>query len=111
MPVLATDNFNRADEAPLSGGGVWSAPFGTPDAMKIVTNAVQMTTPADDGGSIYTGVTWPNDQYGQVVLTDLFSGAIDETGIGIALRYTDTTHFYRCVVNKNASTNVTVERR
>lgn len=106
MGVLATDDFNRADENPL-GNGVWTSSFGASDAGKIVSNAVQAVTIGDDCGSTYTGVSWPNDQYGQILLTTFFGGAVDETGVGLALRLADTSNFYRVVMNKNVANNLT----
>lgn len=110
MTVLATDDFNRADENPL-GNGVWTAPLGASDALKIVTNQITSVTLGDDCLSLYDAVAWPNDQYGQITVPFIDNSAVNETGIGLALRYTDSTHFYIVVINRNASTNLTFAKK
>lgn len=47
------DNFNRANENPLSTAGQWGAPIftGTLQTMKLVSNAIQDDSLADGGGS------------------------------------------------------------
>lgn len=54
------DNFNRADEATLSGGGNWAASPSTGNALKLVSNAVNGKT-----GSIANESYWtPGSSFG-----------------------------------------------
>ncbi len=64
MATLASDNFNRAN------GGLGANYTIVPGkaALTIVSNAVELTSTAADGGDIYTGISWPNDQWSQVTL-------------------------------------------
>ena len=49
-----TDDFNRADENPLSGGGLWSGPLRAADGrLKIVSNQVAHATGAGATGTAY----------------------------------------------------------
>lgn len=49
-----TDDFNRADENPLSGGGLWSGPLRAADGrLKIVSNQVAHATGAGANGTAY----------------------------------------------------------
>lgn len=63
MTVLATDDFNRADG---SLGASWTT-ISAQDSPQIVGNLVQdSATGAVVAASLYTAITWPNDQYSQV---------------------------------------------
>ena len=68
MTTLASDNFNRANENPLSGGGVW-VPFtfgGLANALRLVSNEVGVVTASTDSWSVYDGgITWPQDQWSE----------------------------------------------
>lgn len=97
MAVLASDNFNRADNADL--GASWDVLTGN-NAFSIVANAVSPANVGDDSAESNNSVTWPNDQYSQVVLiTSGYSGgANDGVGVGVALRCaTGARTFYRIV--------------
>ncbi len=49
-----TDDFNRADENPLSGGGLWDGPLRAADGrLKIVSNEVAHATAAGAAGNAY----------------------------------------------------------
>jgi hypothetical protein len=96
---LASDSFNRANENPLSGGGVWQTASGH-QAMKIVSNvAVPVSFSGSDSGSYYSGINWPNDQYSKAKLSiDGTAG----TGHGVCLMVrmsTTTNTHYRLVSN------------
>jgi len=77
MGILATDNFNRANENPATG---WTTLTGA-TAFKVVSNAV---TPVGTGevAAYYTGVTPPADHYSQCAIGSLASGS----GAGPAVR-------------------------
>ena len=92
---LAADNFTRANENPLSGGGKWSAititGFG---AVQLLSNQVVPTVVNLQDNSAYTGIAWPNDQYAEIVV------AADATGctIGACCRMSTGNMYYTQVV-------------
>lgn len=65
MSVLATDNFNRANENPISDGGAWTSIGDTGNDFEVVTNQATAVGVGADAGNLRTGITWPNDQYSQ----------------------------------------------
>jgi hypothetical protein len=65
MSILATDNFQRANENPLSDGGNWSTIFGGA-SNKIVSQVCQASAGFADCGNYWSGITWPNDQSSKV---------------------------------------------
>jgi hypothetical protein len=99
MTELASDDFDRADNASL--GGNWS-PNITGRQFLIVSNAAKPTATAQDVAESYTAVSFPNDQYSEVVLGAVEpAGGVDE-GCGVICRATSpSTSFtgYRLVGN------------
>jgi hypothetical protein len=83
MAVLATDNFNRADENPI--GAPWTV-RGSGTAGKIVSNTLRMPGSGNDSGIVYTGITWPNDQYSQVTLVTVPNAQSAGDGVGVIVR-------------------------
>ena len=73
MVPLASDNFQRANENPLSGGGVWTS--AVLNGMQIVSDLAETTVASATNGSAYTGITWPNDQYSEVTCAPGFVAA------------------------------------
>jgi hypothetical protein len=65
---LATDDFNRANENPLSGGGNWSSSSDM-NALKIVGNEVLTVTANSDSGMRYTGVSAGIDHYSEITIS------------------------------------------
>jgi len=61
---LATDNFNRANADDL--GSNWTGVTGL-DRFHILSNAAERIL-GEDSADFYNGVSWPNDQYSQVVI-------------------------------------------
>src|SRR6202008_3356062 len=62
--TLASDNFTRANENPLSQGGNWSAVGGAfDDPLQVVSNACEGTStdPSNIPAMQYSGLAWPND--------------------------------------------------
>lgn len=110
MAVLATDNFNRADENPLSGGGNWSPSFGDQN-WKVVSNvAVPVNVSTLDSVMHYTAGTWPNDQYSKADLTVSGTGGGDQ-GVGLNVRGTTAaTTYYRAVADHGATNNVGISK-
>lgn len=112
MTVLATDDFNRADNPDL--GAAWNA---RQNSFKILTNTATPTT-FTDSCEFYSNITWPNDQYSQVTVTGI-SGTTNGAGIGAAVRVDPTNlgggnayiNLYWVVVNSAASNNVSLVKR
>lgn len=82
--VLATDNFNRANN-PISTGGDWSIIPGL-SMPNIVSNQV---VPNNNGGisdsvAYQNTATWPNDQYAQIKIVTVNTAT--SRSVGVALR-------------------------
>lgn len=80
MRTLATDDFNRADANPI--GAPWTTMFTR--ALQIVSNQVENNTTFAASISIYTGITWPNDQAAQITANAV--GTTGNDGLGVVLR-------------------------
>jgi hypothetical protein len=72
MSTLATDDFNRADGGLGANWTDMSIGF---TGIVIVSNTAQDNAGADSG-SFYSGVSFPNDQWGQCVRTGGDGGGI-----------------------------------
>lgn len=116
MPTVqkATDNFDRANEAPLSGGGNWSAggllPAGQFD---LVGNVAVPHDLSGDMYSAYSGRSWTNDQSSKAKLTVSGTGG-GGRGIGLGCRFSEDAfgvHGYFLNVDHAASNNCTIARR
>jgi hypothetical protein len=75
QPVqLASDNFQRANENPLSGGGNWVSGFGD-QPLQIVSNLVEAA------GNFYNyqlyngGLAWSSDQYSSARIANCLANA------------------------------------
>ena len=80
MAVLATDNFNRADNADL--GANWSpGSFGT---CAIFSNIARPSAVSAERREFWNAITWPNDQYSHVTILAVEQGGA--TGPGPAVR-------------------------
>lgn len=92
-----TDNFNRADEAPLSGGGNWSS---TTNRIDLVSNQVQPAGTSNDREAIYTAWSNGDDQYSQIKVTAITGTA--GNGFGPCVRHNSTVGtktMYRLILN------------
>lgn len=68
MGQLASDNFTRANENPLSDGGNWSAVTGL-DALEVASDLCEVATASNNAcGMAYTGVSCGNNQYAEVTV-------------------------------------------
>lgn len=108
MAVLATDDFDRANEDPLDNG-VWTEQ-GSGLGFKIVSTVAVPFNNNLDSYSTYTGIAWPDDQYSQVDLVDLASWATG-AGVGVVLRVANPSNYYRVAVSSAASNNVQLRKR
>lgn len=104
MSVLASDSFDRADEAPLA------SPWGSRNvagdlAFNLTGNKAVRNADLDAREYYDGGVTWPNDQYSQSQLT-VTGTTGGGSGIGLSLRgATGATTFYRFAIDHAASNN------
>ena len=73
---LATDNFTRANENPLSDGGNWSAQTGL-SALQVVSDLCEPTALITNCGAYYSGLSWPNDQYSEVQINNIAANLND----------------------------------
>lgn len=62
MTTLATDNFSRANGGL---GANWTTLY-SKTALAIVSDAVQLSSEAADGGDYYSAISWPNAQWCQL---------------------------------------------
>ena len=112
--IIQQDNFNRADAlgSGLGLGPAWTLVFGGPWATNgfgISSNTAVPDSFGSDKLSLYTRISWPNDQYVQCRIT--VTGTSGDTGFGVALRSSiDGANLYRCVVNKATTNNVVVAK-
>lgn len=80
-----TDNFNRANETPLSGGGNWTS---TTNQIVLTSNTVQPAGTGNDREAVYVAWANGNDQYSQMKITAVTSTA--GNGFGVCVRHDPT---------------------
>ncbi len=102
MALPATDNFNRADEDPLSNGGKWTVVTSF-NSLKIVSYACK--GPAGSAGNYWNADTFNDNQYAQCTVST-FANATGPTvrnSTTAATFYlaniisTTTIQFYKCI--------------
>src|SRR5690349_5459494 len=104
MGALATEAF--------TGTGALSASWTQETGVNTFNRSSDVAVPANmsqDCGAFNNTVTWPNDQYAQAKVSATGTNAL--TGIGVACRMASgaRTHYW-AIVNKAASSNVTLQR-
>jgi hypothetical protein len=90
MTQLASDTFQRANENPLSGGGVWTSPIHSEHALQIVSNLCEGSVASVLSSAFYSGVVWPNDQYSEVTIAATRNTVL----VGSAVRCSASTETY-----------------
>jgi hypothetical protein len=80
-----TDNFNRANEDPLSGGGNWVS---TTNRIQLISNTVQPLGTSNDREAIYTVWANGNNHYSQMKITSVASST--GNGFGVCVRHDPT---------------------
>jgi hypothetical protein len=65
LTQYAIDDCQRANENPLSDGGMWTN--AAAGGLKLLSNNITQIS-GTDGKAIFTGISWPNDQYSEAVL-------------------------------------------
>lgn len=95
MPYLvATDDFNRADNADL--GAVWT-PYDA--SFKIVSSSAKPNSQAADAGERYDGGTFDGDQWAEVRVFATGGSSGSDVGGGISLRHDGGGNYYRIVAS------------
>ena len=72
MAQLASDNFTRANENPLNASN-WTIPTSL-FSLQIVSNRCEPTTTGTTNQELWTGRSWPNDQYSEVTIQAIEAG-------------------------------------
>lgn len=112
--TTASDNFNRANETPLSGGGNWTNSTATGfTGFNLSGNLCVPSSPTTlDSSSFYSGATWGNNQSSSATLTVNNTGG---SGVGpglcvrrVAAAATETE--YRLATDHAATNNVQIIR-
>jgi hypothetical protein len=98
---VATDNFNRADNADL--GTNWTPPTGVTGWSISGNQALE-----DSGGAFcaeyWNAVSFANDQYSQAIVDGVTLESVVNNGAGVAVRIaTGANTMYRAYLNSNAS--------
>ena len=89
MPILASDNFTRANENPLNPTN-WTTVTGN-NALQVVSNLCESTVAAARSWELFTNATWPNDQYSSVTVNAFANGSTTEIINVFARGSTSTT--------------------
>jgi len=109
MAVLASDDFNRANESPLASPWVSTGFLVDCD---LISNAVSYPVMDNNNKAMLRGgITWPDDQYSKAALNCVSTGGVRQ-GPALYVRYVgggvDTC--YRFSTDHAASTNCNVSR-
>ena len=107
------DNFNRANENPLSDAGAWHTVTSS-GAMAVTNNQVLIANPAGSDSDAYFdgGVSWSANQYSQldIVSADTIGNA--HGGIGPSVRVSSSSRtYYRVILNQATANNLYLSRR
>ncbi|HSL02919.1 MAG TPA: PKD domain-containing protein [Nitrospiraceae bacterium] len=107
--TLASDNFNRADNA--DAGSAWDAGYTDKNPMAIVSQQVRpiATNPADPkSAESYHAVTPGDDQWCQITL-GIWTGSEDrEFGCTLRTHAPPTVDWYWCYARANGSSNASI---
>jgi hypothetical protein len=108
--VIASDNFNRANEDPLAGD--WTTAVGDGGAMRIVSNVATKNAAVDSNndGAIYDGVTFPDNQWSAAKLSVTSTNGV-RRGPALFVRHAFAANTsYRISVDHAASNNCNISR-
>jgi hypothetical protein len=109
MAVLATDDFNRANNTDL--GANWNVQTGE-TRLDLNSNAVRESSQNSDCAENNSAVTWPDDQYSQVKVTLSGSPWSDHSGGGPGVRMSSSAQtYYRAVCNINSSNTIGIGKK
>ena len=99
---LASDDFNRANENPITGN--WTSGTSTFTDPQIVSNVVQGVTASADGSAFYNAITWPDDQYAELKITSL--NVPGDGGPAVRLSAADKTGYIFSVDTNGTQYNI-----
>lgn len=104
MAVLASDDFNRANETPLAAP--WTDVVGQ---VNLVSNAVTSAIDDNNRGMYYSGPAWPDDQWSKAKLYVDSTGGV-RMGPALYVRLAAGVDCYRFSTDHAASNNCNVSR-
>jgi hypothetical protein len=107
---LASDNFARANENPLSDGGNFTASH--LHAMQLVSGVAEPSLAATVNGSQYSGISWPNDQYSEVTAGPGFAAGSGTNYLTVEVRISGTSaapNSYIAII-QNSGANVFIQK-
>lgn len=108
MSVLASDNFDRANNTDL--GSSWDVQTGEA-RHGIVSNTAQPSDIGNDCSENNNSVSWPDDQYSKGKLSMVGGSDGNGAGPGVAVRMSASARtYYRAVANKASSNNIEVAK-
>lgn len=86
---VATDNFTRSNESPLSGGGNWTACVSGVAGINLTSNQATGAESAS-GCRMYNGASFSADQYAKITFAAVASGNY----LGLSLRGDGAGNYY-----------------
>lgn len=81
LNTLATDNFQRANQNPITGN--WSTMYSSGFGVQISSHAVTASATGQASYSYWNALSWPNDQWGQFTVGVIPTSNVSQ---GILLR-------------------------
>jgi len=100
----AADNFNRADENPLSNGGKWSLVFGTTNNLQVVSQYCTWVTAAAVATMYWNADTLSDNQYCQLTYSVFGDG-----GPLVRVSTSATTYYQLSCQSDGTGTKSTVQ--
>lgn len=107
---ITSDSFNAAPENPLSNGGVWVGQTGVAATFQRTNSTAIPTDLNNDCARLYTGTTWPNNQYARGTI-NVTGTAGARAGAGFSLRAASSAAtYYRFVIDHAGASNIAIDR-
>jgi hypothetical protein len=108
LTAIASDNFQRANENPLSDGGNWTETPQSPGVLEIVSDVCQAAQSNNHAGEAYwSGNTFPADQYCKIVLGALTFVPTHNNNINLWCRMSTGTSgqpiYYNCSLTRGTT--------
>lgn len=89
--AVVTDNFDRANEDPLSNGGKWTTMAGAGDSLIVLTNQCKYGTGGVQNGAYWSANEFANDQSCQMVIATI---NVSDNSSACVRTQTDAFSFY-----------------
>jgi hypothetical protein len=93
LEQITTDNFQRANENPLSGDGNWT---NIQNDLQIVSDLVEPASSGSGCAAVFSGATFSDDQFASITIETLAGGA-QSTPI-VRGSTTEETYYYANIV-------------